>query len=244
MSEFIEKLKRPNHQSMRRFSLAMGLLLFSYAVSGISLEPDPVFNLLGIPFRLDRPQYLPYILLAAAIYGSSRYYYFCILLTKTPYSARRDLLNKLVHHIQIKEGGLKVTQLQSFGVYLGPVEFELGPKHPWMYKRDRKKGEGEPGKEQPGAWSVTPDASGIVAMPEEGINFQNDLQALFPSVGKERVWTRWNYESAEPPMRVRLYVAIPNRCRLAAAFEDIDYMAPIWLNAVAVSVFIWSRFGG
>lgn len=242
MNNCIDQLKRPDHKGMRRFSLLMGLLLLSYSISGISLEPDPVFNLLGIPFRLDRPQYLPYILLAAAIYGSFRYYYFCILLTNTPYSVRRDFLNKLVHHIHIKDDGIKVIQRRSFGVYLGPIEFELGPKRPWMYKRDRKKGEGEPAQEEPGAWSVTPDTDGTVTMPEDGIKFQKDLQALFPPVGSERVWTRWNYESAEPPMRVRLFVVIPNRCRLAAAFEDIDYVAPIWLNAVAVLAFVWSYF--
>ena len=226
---------------MRRFSLAMGLLLLSYSIAGISLEPDPAFDLFGIPFRLSRPQLLPYVLLAAAVYGLIRYYYYCVLLTKTPYTVRRDLLNRLVHHIHLKNG-LQVAQLHSFGVYCGPIEFELGPKHPWMYKRDRKSGEGEPGYEQPGAWSVTPDA-GIPVMPEEGVAFQRDLQTLFPPFAGARVWTRWNYESSEPPMIVRLHVVIPKRCRFAAVFEDIDYLAPVWLNFVAAVVFVLSRLG-
>jgi hypothetical protein len=149
-------------------------------------------------------------------------------------------MNKLVHHVRLKDG-LAFTQLRSFGVYHGPIEFELGPTRPWMYRRGREAGEGEPGQEQPAAWSITPDANGIPVMPEEGVAFQKDLQVLFPPFAGARIWTRWNYESAEPPMRVRLHVLIPNRCRLAAVFEDIDYLAPVWLNIMAIAVFVWSR---
>lgn len=241
MDDISTRLSRPDHGSLRRFSLAIGVLLLSYAIAGISLEQDPSFDLLGIRFHLSRPQLLPYVLLAAAIYGLLRYYYYCVLLTMTPYAVRRDLLNKLVHHIRLKDG-FKASQLRSFGVYCGPTEFELGPKRPWMYKLDREPGEGESGQEQPAAWSVTSDASGIPIMPEEGLEFQDDLQALFPPFAGARIWTRWNYESAEPPMRVRLHVVIPKRCRVAAVFEDLDYLAPVWLNILAVAAFMWSRF--
>ena len=44
-------------------------------------------------------------------------------------------------------------------------------------------------------------------------------------------------------MRVRLHVLLPNRCRLAAVFEDLDYLAPIWLNVLAVIAFAWNRLG-
>lgn len=145
-----EALNRPDHKSMRRFTLAVGLLLLSCSIAGLSLEPDHIVKLIGIPLRLSYPQLLPYVLLAAAIYGLLRYYYYFILLSKTPYAARRDLLNKLVHHIHL-EDGLKMVQLRSFGIYYGPIEFELGPERPWMYKRDRKAGESEPGYDTPGA---------------------------------------------------------------------------------------------
>jgi hypothetical protein len=240
MTDISKQLNRPDHLGMRRFSLAMGLLLVGYSIAGISLEPDPAVSLLGIPFRLSRPQLLPYVLAAATLYGLLRYYYYCILLTRTPYSVRRDLLNRLVRHIRLKDG-FSVAQLHSFGVYHGPIEFELGPQRPWMYRRDRHTGESEPAQEQPAAWSVTPDANGIPVMPAEGVEFQKDLDALFPAFGRARVATRWNYQSAEPPMQVRLHVVIPNRCRLAAIFEDIDYLAPIWLNMLAIVVFVWSR---
>jgi hypothetical protein len=35
-------------------------------------------------------------------------------------------------------------------------------------------------------------------------------------------------------------VLVPRRCRAAAVFEDIDYIAPIWLNAVALLLFVWT----
>ncbi|WP_419657518.1 hypothetical protein [Desulfosarcina variabilis] len=34
-------------------------------------------------------------------------------------------------------------------------------------------------------------------------------------------------------------VIIPRRCRIAAIFEDLDYTAPVWLNAAALILFIW-----
>lgn len=68
MSVSRKELNRPDHNRMRRFSLAMVLLL-SYSIAGLSLEPDHAFELIGIPLRLSHPQLLPYVLLAAAIYG-------------------------------------------------------------------------------------------------------------------------------------------------------------------------------
>lgn len=136
-----------------------------------------------------------------------------------------------------------MVQLHSFGVYYGPIEFELEPERPWMYKRNRKEGESEPGHDTPGAWSVTCDKNGVPTMPEEGVAFQKDLQVLFPPFAGGRIWTRWNYESSDLPMRVRLHVLIPNRCRLAAVFEDLDYFAPIWVNVLAVIAFALHRLG-
>lgn len=240
MIDYSKQSKRPDHQSVRRFSLTLGLVLLSYSIAGISLRPDTEINVLGLPFQINHPQLLPYVLLATTVYGALRYYFYCILLAKTPYSIRRETLDRLVHHIRM-EDGLQVTQLRSFGVYLGPTNFELGPKSPWMYKRDRKAGEGEPPREEPGAWSVTIDSSGIPVMPEEGVSFQREIQSLFPTFAGAQVWSRWNYESSEPPMRVRLYVVIPNRCRLAAIFEDLDYTAPVWLSLAAILTFIWSH---
>ena len=82
----------------------MGLLLFSHSLAGLSLEPGHAFKFFGISLRLTHSQLLPYILPAVAIYGLLRYYYYFILLTKTPYAVRQNLLNKLVHHIHLKDG--------------------------------------------------------------------------------------------------------------------------------------------
>lgn len=241
MTDIPERPQRPDQGRLRRFSLAMGLLLVSYALVGISLESNAVVNLFGIPFRLARPQLLPYVLVIASLYGLLRFYYYCVLAIRSPYSARRELLNRFVRHIRNKDG-FSYVQLRSFGVYLGPIEFELGPQRPWMYKRYRKTGEAEPAQEQPGAWAVTLDSHGVPVMPAEGVRFQKELEELFPAFAGARIMTRWNYESPEPPMQVRLFVVIPNRCRLAALLEDVDYSAPVWFNLLALTIFVWSRW--
>lgn len=232
---------RPDHGHLRLFALAMGLVLLGFALAGISIEPDSKIDLFGISFLLARPKFLPYVLLLASLYGLLRFYYYGVLITKSPYAARRELMDRLVCHLQAADG-LKYVQLHSFGMYHGPVDFELGPQRPWMYKRDRKDGEGEPAQDQPGAWAVMHDSHGNPSMPEEGVRFQDELEMLFPAFGRTRVGSRWNYESREPPMKVRLKVRIPNLCRFAALLEDIDYTAPIWFNMFAIAVFVWSRF--
>lgn len=241
MADLRERSRRPDQVRLRRFALAMGLLLVSYALAGISLQPGTAVNLFGIPFRLARPQLLPYVLVMASLYGLLRFYYYSVIVIRSPYSTRRELLNRLVRHVRQKDG-FSYTQLHSFGVYFGPIEFELGPQSPWMYKRDRKQGEGEPGRKQPSAWTVTLDPHGNPVMPAEGIQFQNELEEFFPAFAGARVMTRWNYESSETPMQVRLFVVIPNRCRLAALLEDVDYSAPVWFNLLALAIFVWSRW--
>ncbi len=239
MTDLRERSRRPDQARLRQFALAMGLILISYALAGITLQPDAAVNFFGMPFHIARPQLLPYVLVLASLYGLLRFYYYSVLATRSPYSTRRELLNRLVRHVR-QNDGFSYTQLHSFGVYFGPIEFELGPRNPWMYKRDRKQGEGEPGREQPGAWAVTLDPHGIPVMPAEAVQFQNELEEFFPAFAGARVMTRWNYESPEPPMQVRLLVVIPNRCRLAALIEDIDSSAPVWFNVLALAIFVWS----
>lgn len=237
-----EKPHRPEHSHLRRFALAMGMILLGFALSGISIAPNSKFNLFGFSFLLPRPQMLPYILFLASLYGLLRFYYYGVLVTKSPYAARRELMDRLVCHRE--ENGLFFTQLRSFGMYHGPVDFELGPQRPWMYKRNRKDGEAEPSQDHPAAWTVTKGPHGNPVMPEEGIHFQKELEELFPATKGASVGSRWNYESREPPMKIRLAVCIPNRCRLMALLEDIDYTMPIWFNLLAIALFIWGRIAG
>lgn len=235
-----EKPQRPDYSHLRRFALATGLVLFGVSVAGISLDPSSEVELLGLSFSVARPNLFPYVLLLASSYALVRFYYYGVLVTRSPYAARRDLMDRLVCH-QRAPGGLSYAQLRSFGMYTGPESFELGPHRPWIYKRNRREGESEPAQDQPSAWVVENDSHGEPVMPAEGTEFQRELETLFPAVAGARVTTRWNYESREPPMKVRLAVSIPVRCRIAALLEDIDYTAPIWFNLTAIAVFVWSR---
>lgn len=35
-------------------------------------------------------------------------------------------------------------------------------------------------------------------------------------------------------------IVVPLCCRIAAIFEDLDYTAPVWLNTLALLLFVWT----
>lgn len=233
---------RPDYEKLRRFALLVGLILMSYGLTGIALKSATDISLFGIPLTISRPQLIPAVLFVASLYGVIRFCYYGLFTTKSPYAKRRDLMNRLVHHVELDDG-FSYLKLRSFGMYFGPTEFELGAERPWMYKRNRKAGESESAHETPCAWETTLDTQGNPIMPVEGIEFQNALEYHFPVFAGARVTTRWNYESTSKPMLVRMSVIIPKRCRLATFLEDLDYLAPIWVSLLSYAIYVWSLWG-
>jgi len=234
---------RPDHGHLRFFALAMGAILLGIALAGISLDSSSTIGAFGLSFRVTRPQLFPYVVLLGTLFGLFRFYYYCVVIENSPYAARCELMAKLVRHCRAPIP-YKYAPLHLFGRLGGPIEFELGPQRPWIYRRDRTRGESEMTKDHPGAWVVELDANGNPQMPEEGLQFQRDLERLFPRFRNMTVGTRWNYESQDNPMRIRLAVWIPRQCQVAALIEDIDYMAPIWFGSLSIVVFVISRFLG
>jgi hypothetical protein len=90
-SDFVKKLTFI--QKLRRFSLAIGLILIAYSLAGVQLKTPAEISPLGIPLIIRRPVLLDIALLIASIYEALRYYYYAILITPSP-QKRRDNLKK------------------------------------------------------------------------------------------------------------------------------------------------------
>lgn len=85
----------PELTKLRRFALAIGLVLLSYSVAGIKLKTGTEASLFGVPFVIIRPELLPFGLILASVYGLIRFYYYGLMLSDSPYRYRKDLLSKL-----------------------------------------------------------------------------------------------------------------------------------------------------
>ena len=94
---------RPEVHKLRRFALAVGLILLTYTLSGISMVPEATVTPFGVPFRLIRPELLPIGLALAALYSAARYYYYAFLITKSPYRLRQHYRDELRHNSESLE---------------------------------------------------------------------------------------------------------------------------------------------
>lgn len=82
-------------ERLRKFALVAALALLGYIASGVTLEAGAKVLILGIPFVISKPEMLPLILILASFYGLARYFYYGVMLNKTPYRRRNDLLKEL-----------------------------------------------------------------------------------------------------------------------------------------------------
>lgn len=65
-----------------------------------------------------------------------------------------------------------------------------------------------------------------------------ELHRYFPRVGKEHVW----FEISESDNTLEFKIKAPTIVRLVARFEDLDFLAPIWANILAVILWIFFVF--
>lgn len=80
-------------QKLRRFSLAMGVILFSYVVVG--LEPvgeAPRVRLPFMDFTVKKPDLIPIGLVLASFWGLVRYWYYGLMTELAPWRHRRKAL--------------------------------------------------------------------------------------------------------------------------------------------------------
>src|SRR2546425_7793034 len=92
-------MNQKQRSSTRRFALAFGVLIVTWMAAGVTLDQSAPITVLGIPFRVQKPELLPIGFVLAALYFALRYYYYAMMLGPTPYRVRRDLLNRLQHRV-------------------------------------------------------------------------------------------------------------------------------------------------
>jgi len=78
---------------LRRFALAIGLVLFLYSIAGVRLASPATITPLGIPLVITNPGVFEWGLVVASIYGALRYWYYGYVKNVSPSKARRLLFN-------------------------------------------------------------------------------------------------------------------------------------------------------
>jgi hypothetical protein len=114
-------IHEPDIGKLRRFSLAIALVILTYSIAGISLEPNSPISLIGLTFRVSRPDLLPIGLIIASVYSTISFYYYGFMLKKSPFRIRRDIIDGL------NSWEPNFTPGKNVPVYFGPREFETSP---------------------------------------------------------------------------------------------------------------------
>jgi hypothetical protein len=77
---------------LRRFALAAGVILLTYAVAAVELDTGETVRPLGTPLLIRSPEWLGIGLALAALYGSLRFFYYGVMVSETPAARRRRSL--------------------------------------------------------------------------------------------------------------------------------------------------------
>ena len=84
----------PDLVKLRRFSLAIGVVLFSYVVA--DLKPDSTAKLLVFSFEVGRPALIPIGLVVASVWSIVRYWHYGIMVEGAPWQHRREILAEAI----------------------------------------------------------------------------------------------------------------------------------------------------
>jgi hypothetical protein len=206
----------PDIEKLRRFALTIALITLTYSVAGISLKPDSGISVIGLTFQVSRPLFLPIGLVIASFCSLIRFYYYGLMLKKSPYRVRRDVIDGLhcadSRYIGRRKTWRGIVKRKPVPVYFGPTEFTAS-----IYESDRTKVEAY-----------------IASFPEACPKFARARPSL--KIQGSESFT----EDGEPDgVMYTAKVVIPIRCRIAAIIQDIDYSSPIWLNSISIAAFFY-----
>ena len=87
---------RDDLPKLRRFALAVGVVLFTYAIAGVELKSPAEISPLGIPLVVRRPNILGIGLVITSVYATLRYWYYGTVRLVSPVRARRDLRHRRI----------------------------------------------------------------------------------------------------------------------------------------------------
>jgi hypothetical protein len=205
-------------EKLRRFGLTTGLVLLTYVLAGIRVEPNARVSPLGFDFEIMRPDMLPIGLAVAAFAAMVRFYYFGHLLGTSPYRRRRDLVDGLIaHHDEYIRAGKLVksgpfAKGRQIPMYWGPRKFSISP------------------------WRTDPEV-----MDARRRAFDNAFPRFAGARASAMVTEDTSYtDNGDDYQIYSVDVTIPRRCRVAAVLEDIDYSSPVWINAAALLMYGWT----
>lgn len=77
---------------LRRFALAAGIILLTYALAAVELDVGETVRPLGVPLRISHPEWLGIGIAAAAAYGMLRFWYYGVMTSESPAARRRRVL--------------------------------------------------------------------------------------------------------------------------------------------------------
>lgn len=80
---------------LRRFALAIALVLITYSLAGLELQPDSVVRPFGLHFKIGQPDLLPIGLMASSAYAALRFMIQGVLLGESPTRRRARLRDRL-----------------------------------------------------------------------------------------------------------------------------------------------------
>lgn len=205
----------PDLEKLRRFTLAVALVLITYSFAGVKPITTGPVRLLGIPFSIDAIEWLPVGLWLACLFSGIRFLYYSVALTEPPW--------------RVRGAALGLVDLDSDLRYVPPQvdEYSEGPKN------DR---ESDPHPEH------DPDRVYSAAV-SQWSRIRGSFPHI-PGLGDPTPDICDDEEHSHgrgtPYLAGYKY---PWRLRLAVWFQDLDYTSPIWLSVLACLAGGWKMFG-
>ena len=205
-----------NLEKIRRFSLTAALVLITYVIAVVRVEPNARISALGIPFVVGRSDWLPIGVALACIFSMLRFLYYGHMLGNSPYRRRRTLIDGLLVNADervTREGKHIIGPFpegRTIWMLWGARKFDL---HVWDWDR--------------------------AAVEKRALAFDNAFPKFLWGHASATIVGEQSYDSeGEEYMTYNMNVVIPVRCRVAALFEDLDYSAPVWMNLFALWLYL------
>ena len=83
-------------ERLRRFCLAIGLILITYFFADVKVDASKNVSFAGLPLTILRPELIPIGLLIASFYNAMRFWYYGFASHRSPRKKRRQILDSFV----------------------------------------------------------------------------------------------------------------------------------------------------
>jgi hypothetical protein len=101
----------PELERLRRFCLAIALVLVTYVFAGMRVDASKAISILGLPLTMSHPELIPVGLMIASGYSALRFWYYGFTLRRSPRRKRSQILRRFKY---IKAGKYSALSLMSF----------------------------------------------------------------------------------------------------------------------------------